>query len=362
MNQNGGNRVQYGSDPKDLEMPESIRTPGRTWTRYPDLKDVDTFSPEVSIEKEGDVEVLKGEHAVEKSGEKLLEAIKPSENRINAVHSLKLDSVLLVRCSGTGKVSIKKEADHPYCSHLVIIAEQSAEVTVTEEFKGNTEELLTGFTEIYVGENATVRYGSLEAAEGELHYFRRKAIVEDHGRIEWLNGKFGGELSRTLVETALKGDGSEAEKLATWYPTDEQHLDTSLHVRHIGEDTKCQMDSRAVVDDKSRSVYEGLQKVERHAENTSSFQDEEVLSLSDKAEVDASPKLMIENPEVEASHAASAGNIDKEVQHYVETRGLDKESAEQLVVKGYFEPVLEEIDMPEMKELIRNQVRLKLKR
>jgi len=71
------------------------------------------------------------------------------------------------------------------------------------------------------------------------------------------------------------------------------------------------MDSRAVVDDRSRSVYEGLQKVGEGAEDTKSFQDEKALMLSDNAEADASPKLMIENPDVEASHAASAGNVQK---------------------------------------------------
>jgi len=82
--------------------------------------------------------------------------------------------------------------------------------------------------------------------------------------------------------------------------------------------------------------------------------------LSDKAEVDASPKLMINDPNVEASHAASAGNLPEKELHYLESRGLSENQARRLIVKGYFEPVMEEISLPELKESIREEVKRKL--
>jgi Fe-S cluster assembly protein SufD len=344
-----------------LEMPESIRTPGRTWTRYPEIDGAELSQPDLELSSEGDVEIFQGDRALEEMENSPMSKIEPRENRLTALHGPKPMSVVLLRAEGEGSASIEIQAGNRTSHHLVVEAKRGAELTLNEEFRGSAE-VLTGFAEIHVGENATVRYGALEAADAELGYFRRKASVEKHGMIEWLNAKFSGELSRTKIETELVGDGSEAEKLAVWYPTGEQHFDTSLHVFHDAENTRCRMDSRAVVDDSARSVYEGLQKVERGAENTSSFQDEEVLTLSDSAEVDASPKLMIENPEVEASHAAGAGDIDEKMQHYVETRGLSREAAKRLVVKGFFEPVLQEIDLPEMKEAVRAEVIEKLER
>lgn len=353
-------KVRREADRQDLEMPESIRTPGRTWTRYPDIDGFETGETEVQVGTTGAVEVLKGREAVEAAAERFMDSIKSSENLLTATHARNLSSTVLVRAEGEGEVRIALEAEDPACHHLLVFAEQGAELTVTEKFEGDANNLLTGFAELYIGENATVRYGSLESNRAELSYFRRKAVVQDHGSVEWLNGKFSGQLSRTKIETMLVGDGAEAEKLATWYPDGEQHFDTSLHVRHIGENTRCQMDSRAVVDDSSRSVYEGLQKVENTAEDTSSFQDEEVLMLSDRAEVDASPKLMIENPEVEASHAAGAGNIDPGRMHYLESRGIGEEKAEELVVRGFFEPVLQQIELPHLKEAVRREVSAKL--
>jgi len=82
--------------------------------------------------------------------------------------------------------------------------------------------------------------------------------------------------------------------------------------------------------------------------------------LSEKAESDASPKLMIEDPNVEASHAAAAGTVEKDRQHYLESRGLNQDKAERLVVKGFFEPVMREIEVPHIKDRIREEVQRKL--
>ena len=343
-----------------LEMPESIRTPGRTWTRYPDdIEDSITSSEnvEADIETEGDVDIYTGEKALEEAGEKAFDLIKTDENKLNAIHAANINSLIYAEVSGDSELHIEYSEERPVMSHLIVDVKDNADLTVTEETQ--SEDFNTSFTEIYVGENASVEYGAVEKP-GNFSYSRRKAITKKYGSINWLNGIFDGDLNRTKIETVLKGDNSESEMTGVWYPTGEQHHDISLHVRHIGDNTKCDMDSRSVVDHRARSLYEGLQKVERSAVDTSSFQDQETLMLSDKAESDASPKLMIEDPNVEASHAAAAGTVKKEKQHYLESRGLTDEKAERLVVKGFFEPVMREIKVPRVKESIRAEVQRKL--
>jgi Fe-S cluster assembly protein SufD len=352
--------IREGSREKisELEMPESIRTPGRTWTRYPEdiAGKFSESEVETNIETEGEVEIFRGEEAAEKAGKKLFDLIKQDEDCLNALHAAHLNSLIYAEASGESEIHVKYSGEKVF-SHLVVDAGRNTEATVTEETAAG--ELSTSFTEIYVEENASVEYGAVENS-GEFSYSRRKALTGKYGKINWLNGMFSGDLNRTKIETVLKGDNSETEMTGVWYPTGEQHHDISLHVRHIGDNTKCDMDSRSVVDDRARSLYEGLQKVERSAVDTSSFQDQETLMLSEKSESDASPKLMIENPNVEASHAAAAGTVEKDKQHYLESRGLDEEEAERLVVKGFFEPVMREIKVPRVKEKIRKEVQRKL--
>lgn len=343
-----------------LDNPESIRTPGRTWTRYPDnleekLENLQSIEPE--IQTEGDIEIYQGEEALEKAGDKAFDLIKPEENKVNAIHVANFNSFIYAELSGESELHVKYSEDSPVLSHLVVDVKDNAEAVITEETE--SEDFNTSFTEIYVGENASVNYGAVETPEG-FSYSRRKSINQKYGTINWLNSMFEGELNRTKIETVLKGDSSETEMTGVWYPTKEQHHDISLHVRHIGDNTTCDMDSRSVVDHRARSLYEGLQKVENSAVDTSSFQDQETLMLSDKAESDASPKLMIEDPNVEASHAAAAGTVEKDKQHYLKSRGLDEEKSERLVVKGFFEPVMREIKVPHIKERIRDEVQRKL--
>lgn len=350
------------SNIEKLDNPESIRTPGRTWTRYPeDLEEKITSSEEINtgIETEGNVEIYHREEAIEAAGDKAFDLIKKDENKLTAIHTANINSLIYAEVSGQSKLHINYSEDRPVMSHLIVDVNDNAEVTITEDTE--SEEFNTSFTEIYVGENASVEYGAVEKP-GKFSYSRRKAITEKYGKINWLNGIFTGDLNRTKMETVLKGDNSETEMTGVWYPTGEQHHDISLHVRHIGDNTKCDMDSRSVVDHKARSLYEGLQKVEEKAVDTSSFQDQETLMLSDNAESDASPKLMIEDPNVEASHAAAAGTVEEKKQHYLKSRGLDEDMAERLVVKGFFEPVMQEIKVPRVKETIREEVKRKLDR
>ncbi len=345
---------------QQLRYPESIRTPGRTWTRYSEklqeeFTGFESFEPE--IETEGDVEVFTNTEAVEEASDKFFELIRADENKLNYLHAKNVNTVVYIKASGVSEAHISYNAEGSVLSHVVVETDPNTELTITEETECSG--LNTSFTEIHVADNSTVQYGSVEKP-GEFSYSRRKAFLKRDGKIDWLNGIFTGELNRTQIETVLKGDGSETEMTGVWYPVGEQHHDISLHAHHIGDKTKCDMDSRSVVDNEARSLYEGLQNVRQPADDTKSFQDQETLMLSDEAEADASPKLMIENPNVEASHAAAAGTVEPQEQHYLESRGLDDEKAERLVVKGFFEPVMEEIKVPRVKNKIRDEVQRKL--
>ena len=356
------NKQKIKENFNQLKTPESIRTPGRTWTKYPEIDlEESEFRPEVEIETEGDIEVYTGEEAFEKCGDKFMDAVKYDEDKLTALHAYRVNSMIYVEASGKSELSIIYSGNGDSHTHLIIDAEDMAELSVTEEFRGSGQ-LHTSINEFYTGKNSTIEYGAIEASETDLRYSVRKAVVDRDSEFNWLNGVFEGNLSRTRIETVLKGDNSSTEKTGVWYPVNKQHFDISLKTFHRGENTKCDMDSRAVVEDQSRSLYEGLQQVEQTAIDTKSFQDQESLLLSDNAESDASPKLMIENPNVEASHAAATGNIKKDKLHYLESRGLDYERAERLVVKGYFEPVMDQITLPELKEKIRAEVQKKLDR
>ena len=72
--------------------------------------------------------------------------------------------------------------------------------------------------------------------------------------------------------------------------------------------------------------------------------------LSDESEADASPKLIINNHDTEASHSATVGQVDEEDLFYMVSRGVPDELAKNMLVEGFFVPVLDEVEVEELRE------------
>ena len=95
--------------------------------------------------------------------------------------------------------------------------------------------------------------------------------------------------------------------------------------------------------------------------DTNSYQRENTLMLSDESEADASPKLIINNHDTEASHSATVGQVDAEDLFYMKSRGIDPERAENMLVEGFFRPVLEEVAVDELREDLEDLVAERLR-
>ena len=83
--------------------------------------------------------------------------------------------------------------------------------------------------------------------------------------------------------------------------------------------------------------------------------------LSDESEADASPKLIINNHDTSASHSATVGQIDKNSLLYMRTRGIPEKTASNMLVKGFFGPIYEEIAVDEFRDDLRNQIEARLR-
>ena len=154
----------------------------------------------------------------------------------------------------------------------------------------------------------------------------------------------------------MLGDGSETKIVGAFFGHDDQHFDLDARVWHRAEHTTADLVTRGVIDDTARSVYEGVQDVGRDAWDTNSYQRENTLMLSDESEADASPKLIINNHDTEASHSATVGQVDQQDLFYMTSRGVDPESAKNMLVEGFFVPVLEEVAVDELREDIQSLI------
>jgi Fe-S cluster assembly protein SufD len=371
-------RLEALSALSDLGMPDVIRTPGRNWTNLTDLDFEGFVDPLTAAENKDqvgpeNVEVLSIREALADHEDLVREhfgsVIDPQENYLTALSTALFSTGTMIYVPegvNAEDVTIRTEMNsRSLFNYTLVIAEESSSVTILErqetgdEIEG--ERYYSGLVEVAADENANVQYGSLQnLSEETYHYSLKRGSADDHATINWIEGNIGSRLTKSSVEMLLEGEGSETKIVGAFFGHNDQHFDIASRVWHENEHTTADLVTRGVLDDVARSVYEGVQFVREQAWQTSSYQRENTLMLSDESEADASPKLIINNHDTEASHAATVGQVDQQELFYMTSRGVSEREGKNMLVEGFFVPVLEEIAVSEFREDLRGLVRDRL--
>jgi len=380
---------------EELDFPDVIQTPGRKWTNLEELDFESLVDPLNAAEKKDQVgpegvEVLPLTEALEEREELVREhfgsVADPQTNYLTALSTALFSTGTVVHVPegvDAEEVTIRTTMNsRSLFNYTLVVAEESSSVTIYERQKtGGAAVSLerrrpadedddtragsryySGITEIVGGENAYVQYGSLQDLdETTYNYQLKEAVVDTYGTVNFIDCNVGSRLTKSSVETHLDGDSSETKTVGAFYGHDQQHFDIDTRVWHNAEHTTADLVTRGVIDDHARSVYEGVQNVGRDAWDTSSYQRENTLMLSDESEADASPKLIINNHDTEASHSATVGQVDAEDMFYMTSRGLDEYIARNMLVEGFYVPVLEEIEVEELREDLRERIHDRLR-
>jgi Fe-S cluster assembly protein SufD len=363
-----------------LEMPDVIQTPGRRWTNLDQL-DFDELADPLSqtddtvrITDEG-IEVLSFTEAVEKHP-KLMEAkfgsvIDPETNYLTALSvALFTTGTFIYVPEGVDAedVTIRTEMNsRSLFSHTLVVTEDSSSVTILERIDSGDADVegaryYSNLVEVDAGENSYVQYGSLQTLDEDTYNVTLKRGDADvYSTIDWIEGNIGSRLTRSDIETELNGDSSETQIVGAFFGHNDQHFDVNARVWHQAEHTTADLVTRGVLDDTARSVYEGVQDVGREAWDTNSYQRENTLMLSDDSEADASPKLIINNHDTEASHSATVGQVDREDLFYLTSRTISERDARNMLVEGFFVPVLEEVAVDELSEDLEAEIESRLR-
>jgi Fe-S cluster assembly protein SufD len=352
----------------ELPLPDVIQTPGRRWTNLEDLDFeslVDPLAADEATERvtaEG-VEVLDFATALEEHPdlveEKFGSVIDPQTNRLTALSvALFTTGTVIYVPEGVDAEDVKIRTEmngRSLFTHTLIVSETSSSVTILErietgeEMEGNRYH--SNLVEVDAGENSYVQYGSLQNLDEQTYNVTRKrGTTGTYATINWIEGNIGSRLTRSDIETTLDGDSSQTKTVGAFFGHKDQHLDVNARVWHKAEHTMADLVTRGVLDDRARSVYEGVQDVGRDAWDTNSYQRENTLMLSDDSEADASPKLIINNHDTEASHSATVGQVDKEDLLYMTSRSIPERTARNMLVEGFFVPVLDEVAVDEFRE------------
>ena len=362
-----------------LDMPEVIRTPGRDWTNLDKLEfqklvdPLDWAQEKDRVDAEG-VEVLSWDDALEEHGDLIEEqfgsVVDPQRDYLTALSTALFSAGTVIYVpEGVAAEDVKirtRMNSRSLFNYTLVVAEESASVTILERQTTGEEidgdRYYSGVVEAIAGENAHIQYGALQNLSEETYNYQvKRGHAGTYGQVNWIEGNIGTRMTKTSVETRLLGDSSESTIVGAFFGHEDQHFDLASRVWHEAEHTTADLVTRGVLDDGARSVYEGVQDVGQEAWDTNSYQRENTLMLSDESEADASPKLIINNHDTEASHSATVGQVDQEDLLYMTSRGIGEEQATNMLVEGFFVPVLEEVAVDELREDLEDLVAERLR-
>lgn len=150
----------------------------------------------------------------------------------------------------------------------------------------------------------------------------------------------GGELSRSRIDIDLVGDGSGFYLDGVYFGEDSQIHDSRVFVNHLGKNTNSNMITKGVLGDRSSSIFTGTIHIAEGAVKTESHQENRNILLSEEATAQSVPNLEILCDDVICSHGSSVGPIEQEIYHYVMSRGISKVDADKMLIKGFFNEII----------------------
>lgn len=243
--------------------------------------------------------------------------------------------------------------------HTLIIVEKGASLHFIEGCsapKYNKVNLHAGCVELYVKEDAYLRYSTIENwSKNMMNLNTKRAVVDQNGTIEWISGTFGSHVTMLYPSSILKGEGAKSEFTGITFASKGQHLDTGAKVVHAAKNTSSTINSKSISKDGGVSVYRSSINITPEATNTKSSVICESLMLDNSSRADTIPVMDIRNDKVDIGHEAKIGRISDAAIFYLMTRGIKEEEAKAMIVRGFVEPIAKELPLEyavEMNNLI----------
>jgi Fe-S cluster assembly protein SufD len=239
---------------------------------------------------------------------------------------------------------------------MVVRAEEGARFTLIEDLSSAAEDTLAytnAVVELFVEPGAKIEYVSLQNLSKETwHFGRHKALLQRDSELDWVLGGFGSKRGKVWIENDLVGPGATSRVTGAYFADGDQHLDYDTFQEHAAPNTESDFAFKGALRERATAVWRGMIRVEEDAQKTNAYQENRNLLLSDQAHADSIPGLEIMANDVRCTHGATLGRVDREELFYLMARGLSRAEAERLIVRGFFQDVLDRIELEPVREAL----------
>ncbi len=240
--------------------------------------------------------------------------------------------------------------------HTLVILADGAEATLLTEstsFEESDGGLHCGEVQIVMGKDSHLRYVHLQNwGQAVWHFARQKAILDRDASLQWTIAAIGSRLSKVNQQVEMVGEGASCQVNGVLFTEGKQHLNYNTLQHHKAPCCNSDFLYKAALQDKSRTVWRGMIKVDPDAQRTDGYQRNDNLLLSGNARADSIPGLEIEADDVRCTHGSTSGRVDEELIFYAQCRGFTRREAIRAIVTGFFQQIFDRVTIDSVRDAL----------
>lgn len=239
----------------------------------------------------------------------------------------------------------------------IIIVDDDADLSYIEGCTAksySTTSLHAGVVEIFINKNAKCRYSTIQNWSTDVYNLvTKRAIVEENGLMEWVDGNIGSKITMKYPSCILKGEGATGNSISIAYAKEGQYLDAGAKMIHLAPNTKSNIVSKSIAEKGGTSNYRGTTKISKNAINSKANIKCDTIILDDISKSDTFPKNIVGNRSSTLEHEATISKVSAEKMFYLTSKGLSEDSAKELLIMGFINDFKKELPMEYAVELNR---------
>lgn len=238
--------------------------------------------------------------------------------------------------------------------NLIIVGE-NAHVQIVERHQSlNSNPVLTNsVTEIFAQKRAIVDYYKVQNDVQTANLIDNSYIAQkQESRVAVHTFSFGGNITRNNLNFYHQGERIDSTLKGITIIGNKQHVDHYTLVQHATPNCESHQNYKTILHDNSTGVFNGKIFVEKEAQKTDAFQQNNNILIGDKATINAKPQLEIFADDVKCSHGCTIGQLDESAMFYMQQRGIPKKEAKALLMYAFTSEVTNSVKIPELKAKI----------
>ena len=316
------------------------------------------------------LEVAAREHEVLFKKYFMAQPVELGSHKYAALHKGKLTSGAFLFVPPDTEISLPLEIFHwvegsasSVFPHTLIVCGRNSKVTVVDRFQSadGLRAFACGVNDLHLAPGARLTYVAVQDwSRDSLAFHLNSTIVDKDALCTSLTANFGGGVVRGESLSRLVGEAARSEMYSINPVEGTREIDQRTLQDHVAPDATSDLLYLNALDDKARTIFAGLIKVQPGARGTDAYQKVRNLILSDEADPNSMPGLEILNDEVRCSHGATNGPVSEDELFYLQARGIPRDAASRLIVNGFLNALLEKLSDPVLREYFEGLVARRL--